>query len=53
MTSSEPNKMCSIYHAKAGDKYGGQTCKEAGSREVEIAGQCDHRICPLTAWGTF
>lgn len=33
---------------EAGDKYCGQPCKEAGSKEVEIACQCDHGPCPLT-----
>ncbi len=33
---------------QAGDKYCGQACKEAGSKEVEIACQCDHGKCPLT-----
>jgi hypothetical protein len=31
------------------DKYCGQACMEAGSKEVEIACQCDHGSCPLTA----
>jgi len=36
---------CSV---QADDKYCGQSCKEAGSKEVEIACQCDHTVCPLT-----
>jgi hypothetical protein len=31
-----------------GEEYCGQACKEAGTKEVEIACQCDHRPCPLT-----
>jgi len=34
--------------AQAGDKYCGQSCKDAGSNEVEIACECDHGPCPLT-----
>jgi hypothetical protein len=30
------------------DKYCGQVCKDAGSKDVEIACQCDHGSCPLT-----
>jgi hypothetical protein len=33
---------------QASDKYCSQPCKEAGSKEVEIACQCDHGACPLT-----
>jgi hypothetical protein len=33
---------------QAADKYCGQACKEAGTKEVEIACQCDHGSCPLT-----
>ncbi len=35
--------------AQLGQKYCGQVCKEAGPEEVEIACQCDHAPCPLTA----
>jgi len=38
---------CSV---QAGDKYCGEACKDAGSKEVEIACQCDHSTCPLTVW---
>jgi hypothetical protein len=34
---------------QTGDKYCGLACKEAGSNQVEIACQCDHGTCPLTA----
>ena len=37
--------LCSV---ASGDKFCGQACKEAGSKEVEIACQCDHKPCPLT-----
>ena len=33
----------------AGERYCGLGCEEAGSEEVEIACQCDHGACPLTA----
>jgi hypothetical protein len=33
---------------QANDKYCGTACKEASSREVEIACQCNHGTCPLT-----
>jgi hypothetical protein len=33
---------------QSGDKYCGQACKDAGSKDVEIACQCDHPNCPLT-----
>jgi hypothetical protein len=52
MTTSEKNKRAHLpcrCVVQAGDKYCGQACKEAGSREVEIACQCDHEACPLTA----
>lgn len=34
---------------QAGNRYCRQACTEAGSKEVEIACQCDHTPCPLTA----
>ena len=41
-----------IYHASAPCKRvtstAHQACKEAGSKDVEIACQCDHGLCPLT-----
>lgn len=33
----------------AGQKYCGDACRDAGSKDVEIACQCDHEDCPLTA----
>ena len=33
---------------QSSDKYCGEACKDAGSKEVEIACQCDHGPCPLT-----
>ena len=32
-----------------GEEYCGDACREAGSEDVEIACQCDHLACPLTA----
>ena len=34
---------------QAGEKYCSEACKEAGAKEVEIACQCNHGACPLTA----
>jgi hypothetical protein len=31
-----------------GEEYCGETCRDAGSDDVEIACQCDHPACPLT-----
>lgn len=31
-----------------GEKYCGESCRDAGSDDVEIACQCDHPACPLT-----
>jgi hypothetical protein len=51
MTTSEKGKcahlpcLCLV---QSSDKYCGEACKEAGSKEVEIACQCDHKACPLT-----
>jgi hypothetical protein len=36
---------CSV---QSGEKYCSPACKEAGSKDVEIACQCDHGPCPLT-----
>jgi len=51
MTTTGQNKCAHLpcrCTAQANDKYCGQACKEAGSKEVEIACQCDHEVCPLT-----
>jgi len=52
MATSEKNK-CSHLPCRclvqSSDKYCGEACKEAGSKEVEIACQCGHEPCPLTA----
>jgi len=51
MTTTGQNKCAHLpcrCTAKDNDKYCGQACKEAGSKEVEIACQCDHEVCPLT-----
>jgi hypothetical protein len=31
-----------------GEEYCGEVCRDAGSEDVEIACQCDHRAGPLT-----
>ena len=50
MTTSE--KKCAHLPCRglvqSSDKYCGEACKDAGSKEVEIACQCDHGPCPLT-----
>ena len=37
---------CAMYHR--GKEYCGDSCRDAGSDDVEIACQCDHAACPLT-----
>ena len=32
-----------------GDEYCGEICRDAGSGDVEIACECGHASCPLTA----
>ena len=32
-----------------GEKYCGETCKDAGSGDVEIACECGHPSCPLVS----
>lgn len=32
-----------------GEKYCGEVCREAGSEDVEIACECGHPACRLTA----
>ena len=51
MTISEKGKCAHLpcpCLVQSSDKYCGEACKEAGSKEVEIACQCDHEPCPLT-----
>jgi hypothetical protein len=51
MTTSEKRKCAHVpcrCLVQSSDKYCGEACKEAGSKEVEIACQCDHEPCPLT-----
>jgi len=51
MTTSEKRKCAHLpcrCLVQSSDKYCGEVCKEAGSKEVEIACQCDHEPCPLT-----
>jgi hypothetical protein len=51
MTTSEKNKCGHLScrcEVQTGDKYCGQACKDAGSKEVEIACQCNHGSCPIT-----
>jgi hypothetical protein len=32
-----------------GEEYCGESCRDGGSEHLEIACQCDHSACPLTA----
>jgi hypothetical protein len=34
-----------------GEEFCGESCRDAGSEDVEIACQCDHPACPLTFRG--
>lgn len=51
MSTSETKKcahtpcLCDV---PEGQEYCGDICRYAGSEDVEIACQCDHRACPLT-----
>ena len=35
--------------ASPGQQYCSEACRDAGSEEVEVACQCGHSTCPLTA----
>jgi len=51
ITTNEQSKCAHLpcrCRVEPGDKYCSQACKEAGSKDVEIACQCDHGACPLT-----
>jgi hypothetical protein len=51
MTTNQKNKCAHLpcrCPVQSGNEYCGQACKEAGSKEVEIACQCDHGSCALT-----
>src|SRR5258708_15911632 len=37
--------LCNV---PTGEKYCGETCRDASSDDVEIACQCGHAACPLT-----
>lgn len=50
MTTSEQKKCAHLpckCMALPGRKFCGQACEEAGSKEVEIACQCEHSPCAL------
>jgi len=52
MTTNDEKKCAHLpcrCMVKPGEKYCGQVCKDAGSEDVEIACQCGHKPCPLTA----
>jgi hypothetical protein len=51
MTTTTQTKCAHIpcrCETQPGEKYCGPACKEAGSKEVEIACPCDHGTCALT-----
>jgi hypothetical protein len=37
--------LCDV---QKGQEYCGESCRDAGSEDVEIACQCDHPACPIT-----
>ena len=37
-----------LCHVRDGEEHCGETCRDAGSEDVEIACQCDHLPCPLS-----
>src|SRR5437660_181740 len=41
------NRLC-LCDVPPGKNYCGDSCRDAGSNDVEIACQCDHAACPLT-----
>lgn len=52
MTKQKTNKCARIpclCDVPIGEEYCGETCRYAGSEDVEIACQCDHPACPLTS----
>jgi hypothetical protein len=50
--ANQETKQCAhipcLCDVRNGEEYCGETCREAGSEDVEIACQCDHLSCPLT-----
>jgi hypothetical protein len=46
-------KMCAhipcVCEVAYGQEFCGDSCRLAGSEDVEIACQCDHAACPLTS----
>ena len=52
MANRSPKKCAHIpceCEVTNGDEFCGQACRDAGSEEVEIACNCSHTVCPLTA----
>jgi len=52
MMATQNTKKCAhipcFCDVRNGEEYCGDTCREAGGENVEIACQCDHSACPLT-----
>jgi hypothetical protein len=50
--ANQETKKCAhipcLCDVRNGEEYCGESCREAGSNDVEIACQCDHPACPLT-----
>jgi hypothetical protein len=52
MADSNKNKCKRIpcrCEVPSGQDYCGQICRDAGENDVEIACECGHPACPLTA----
>ncbi len=52
MVANQKTRKCAhipcLCEVSDGKKYCGETCRDAGSDDVEIACQCGHAACPLT-----
>ena len=50
--ANEKRKKCAhtpcLCKVPPGEKYCGDICRDAGSKDVEIACECGHPACPLT-----
>jgi hypothetical protein len=51
--ANQEKKKCAhipcLCEVPPGQKYCGEFCQEAGGKDVEVACQCGHPACPLTA----
>jgi len=50
--ANQQTKKCAhipcLCDVAGGQEYCGESCRDAGSEDVEIACQCDHLVCPQT-----